>query len=763
MLGLVLLIAITLFINLTLESRRQLQNQLDRDLVVARSVLSQVLENREQQLINSASVLTDDFGFKRAVASSDRATIDSVLSNHGKRIDADFMGLVSLQGVNVTSWPALLTVDERFPYPEMIEQVNTDGGLSVLILLNNKLYQMIMLTVDAPEPIAIAMVGFELDSELVTQLKNITRLDTTIQALNNDQLAITVSTLSTAEQQVAFHLMQKNLSLSRFAFRTEAPYISTRFTFLERDDLKIIMTLSKDLAATFADITRLQNNLLLITAVAIIIALLFAALFSRRVARPVTSLSTLAQNIAEGTYTQDIDTQSNSREFNHLASAFKTMQQSIREREEKIRYQAQRDLLTGLFNRYHIDGIMREAFSHKTPFQVVGVNVYGLRGVNDVFGYHSGDVLLQTLAQRLQQLPGSAARLTAGELLWLPEQPQSLDSLVKIKQQLEGIVSSGDVDIKLQISLVLFDCPKDANNTEHLFRRLNIAFDEAHHQQQSILFYNTEYEQRYLRRLTIVTELKKVLNHQQSELSMVYQPKLHLPSQQILAAEALIRWNSHSLGFVSPEEFISIAEQGGLIDQITRWVIERVAKDIASLNERGIELSVAINLSARDVVNPEILTLITDTLNQHSLPVTSFSVEVTESDFVKDTDEAIEHLLAYRQAGFKSAIDDFGTGYSSMEYLKHLPVDALKIDKSFVLTVETDEGDQHIVRTVIELAHKFHLEVIAEGVESQAALAFLSQWGCEWAQGYYIARPMPITALIDWMPEHTHKNWLERI
>jgi EAL domain-containing protein (putative c-di-GMP-specific phosphodiesterase class I) len=221
-----------------------------------------------------------------------------------------------------------------------------------------------------------------------------------------------------------------------------------------------------------------------------------------------------------------------------------------------------------------------------------------------------------------------------------------------------------------------------------------------------------------------------------------------------------MRWTDPKLGFIPPDEFIAIAEQSGLISAVTYWVIDRVIADAALMHEQNLNVCIAVNLSARDLEDPLLLNKIKVGLEKVKLPASALSFEITEGDLVEDAKTAVEHLQAYRKQGHKLAIDDFGTGYSSLGYLKSFPVDTLKIDKSFVLELSNNKDDQDIVQTVMQLANKFNLSVVAEGVEDKEALQYLADNGCTWAQGYYICRPIPLNDLIKWCSEEEQTVWL---
>ena len=299
--------------------------------------------------------------------------------------------------------------------------------------------------------------------------------------------------------------------------------------------------------------------------------------------------------------------------------------------------------------------------------------------------------------------------------------------------------------------MAVLECPEDASDTEELFRKLNIVSDNAIRSGAALTYYSEALEQGYNRRLLITTELKRVLATQQHELSVVYQPKIDLKTMKVCSMEVLLRWNNSRLGQVSPDEFISVAEQAGLIEQVTKWVMKTTITDLAYFRSKRYDFSVAMNLSSHDIQNKTLLNELVALLTEKGLSPASLQLEITESDLVADASLAVENLSSLKSLGFRFAIDDFGTGYSSLAYLKNLPVETIKIDKSFILNLSTDENDQQIVHTILSLAGIFELNVVAEGVEDAESLNILKEWGCDVAQGYYISRPLKREDLEDWL------------
>jgi len=755
--GIVVLTTLVLVLFVWKSTSEQAASRLKYDLEVARNVLTLVLENRTKQLANSVTVLTGDYGFKRAVGSGDKPTIDSVLSNHGKRINADLTALFSLDANTITSVPELIPAKSSFVYPELINSAISEGNSSSILSINNRLYQVLFSSINAPRPIAVALVGFEIDSALAEQLKNITQLDTTLIVYIDDKDAYRISTLNPEQYTQNIQIEDTDtLYLPLLAYSPDDKLISTRFTFINKAGLKIDIMLSNEVKVVFADFIALQTNIGWIALLALLIAAVLGALFSRKLVKPIRSLTNHAKKISLGVYDEKIDVDWHSSELSTLSHAFDTMQESIQDRERKVVYQAQHDVLTTLYNRNHAETLLAKKFDNKDTFQAVGINIFGFRGVNDTFGYHNGDLCLQELARRVMNLGGLSARLTGGELLWVPDKILSEEELRVIKTRLDGDVLSGDLSIPMTVAMGVINCPSETQSPSELFRRMNIVIDEAQITRQFILHFSAGLEEKYTRRLSIITELKKELSNTKGELALFYQPKLNLVQKEVTAVEALIRWNNAELGFVSPEDFIAVAEHAGFIGEITAWVYQQAIQDIQSFRAQGIDITVAINISAQDVMNAELLPTILSLLNAYDLPPSVLSFEMTEGHLVKNLSQAVQQLTIMRDAGFKIAIDDFGTGYSSLSYLSQLPADILKIDKSFVLKLDEQVSDQNIVKSVVVLAHQFGMEIVAEGVENQNSLELLDEYGCEWAQGYHICRPIDAASFVQWFKEYKY-------
>ena len=293
--------------------------------------------------------------------------------------------------------------------------------------------------------------------------------------------------------------------------------------------------------------------------------------------------------------------------------------------------------------------------------------------------------------------------------------------------------------------------PFSALDAEGLLRRAGVALNEACSSQKATVTYDPKHDEYSLRKLTLMAELPKAII--ENQVCLHYQPKLrhHQGKTQVEGVECLVRWQHPELGFVPPDDFIGLAEKTGYIVELTRWVLAKALEQCQRWRAQGYDLAVAVNISALDLAQKDFDKEVAFLLQNAELPTSALIVEVTESAAVENPESAIAQLSHLKDQGIKLSIDDYGTGYSSLAQLKQLPVHELKIDKSFVQDLAQDEEDRTIVRSTIELAHNIGLSVVAEGVEDEAALQQLIAWGCNYMQGYFIAKPLDEAAIGKWL------------
>ncbi len=423
--------------------------------------------------------------------------------------------------------------------------------------------------------------------------------------------------------------------------------------------------------------------------------------------------------------------------------------------EQALRELAYHDTLTGLYNRASFKQKIGDALERLgrlgEAFGVLFLDLDRFKEINDTLGHERGDELLGQVAQRIEtQLRALdiACRLGGDEFIVLVPQVGAERELASLAQHLIEVLGRpfrvGDYDARIGCSIGIVVAPRDGNEIDTLMRNADAAMYHAKESGRGrYAFFDAEIDARNRRLMLIKQGLRTA--RQRGELSLVYQAELEPVHGEVVAYEALMRWDSAELGAVSPAEFIAVAEESDLIEELTHWLIQQVTTD--ALHPALLGSRIALNISPRQFRSESWLAQIRTAQAELGLDPRRLCIEVTESALVDDFEHARGQLQALKRIGVQVAIDDFGTGYSSLAYLKRLPIDYLKIDRSFVADIGQDADDQTIVSTVIVMAHELGIRVIAEGAETEAQVAFLRAQGCDLIQGYYYAKPLPLSEL----------------
>jgi diguanylate cyclase (GGDEF)-like protein len=432
-----------------------------------------------------------------------------------------------------------------------------------------------------------------------------------------------------------------------------------------------------------------------------------------------------------------------------------------RQAEELVRYLAFNDTLTGLPNRTSLHERLEKAIAEGQQSgrsaALLLLDLDHFKEINDTLGHDRGDLLLQQVGVRLQGLlrPSDVvARLGGDEFaVLLPLSESRYASLVatKIQEGLEPpfVIEGLSVAVEASIGISLF--PEHGDNPEGLLQRADVAMYAAKQAGSGCIVYSRKHDRHSPRRIALIGQLRQAID--QDQLYLHYQPKIHLKTNRIVGVEALVRWQHPEYGSVSPNQFIEPAERTGLIKPLTQWVLQTALRQCQIWRKMDLKLTVSVNLSARNLADSQLPQRIAELLQLGELPSEWLRCEITESAIMADPVHAMEVLNHLRDRGIRLSIDDFGTGYSSLSYLKRLPVDEIKIDKSFVTGMMAEDNNQMIARSTIELGHNLGLTVVAEGVETKETLDQLKTLGCDEAQGYYMGRPMCVEKLHQWFQE----------
>jgi diguanylate cyclase (GGDEF)-like protein len=435
------------------------------------------------------------------------------------------------------------------------------------------------------------------------------------------------------------------------------------------------------------------------------------------------------------------------------------IRQERRQAQEFIDYMAYRDPLTALPNRTLLREQLQQAIKlaqrEQKTVALLLLDLDRFKEINDTLGHNRGDTVLQQVGARLKETvrdSDTVGRMGGDEFAVLLPLVDAADWDIvarKIMQAFEPPFFIDGIPIAVETSLGVALHPDHGDTVDVLIQRADIAMYVAKRHKSGFVLYDATLDQHSPRRLALMGELRQAID--QRQLKLYYQPKIDLKTGQVAGVEGLLRWHHAEHGFIPPDQFIASAEQTGLITPLTGFVLEEALQQCCAWRRMGLDLCIAVNLSARNLQNLQLPWQVADLLAARGLESCCLELELTESAIMMNPARAMEVLTRLHAMGIALTIDDFGVGYSSLAYLQKLPIGTIKIDKSFVLGMMTNENDRVIVRSTIELGRNLGLKVVAEGVENQALFDELVAFGCDLAQGYHISRPMPAGELPAWL------------
>ncbi|MBX2831879.1 MAG: EAL domain-containing protein [Rhodospirillales bacterium] len=441
--------------------------------------------------------------------------------------------------------------------------------------------------------------------------------------------------------------------------------------------------------------------------------------------------------------------------------------------EARMRHLAVHDVLTSLPNRTLFLDRLRQALLSARRFQrgvtVLFVDLDRFKDINDHFGHDVGDLMIQEMGQRLSRIirdSDTAARLGGDEFAIIQTDVQNIEDTIALAQRIiDELCQPFDCrGIRLHstasVGITLF--PEDGENPEQLVKNADMAMYAAKAEgRNNYRFFLPSMHERVKERKTIEEDLRNAL--EQDQLELYYQPKIDCRTERVVGAEALVRWHHPERGLILPGEFISVAEECGLINRLGAWVLEKACKQTQAWRDTSLPgMRIAVNLSPAQFQDAELVASVTKIVKDTALPEGTLELEITESILMNNPEKAVSTLKELKALGVMIAIDDFGTGYSSLNYLKRFPVSSIKIDRSFVNDIHVDMDDKAIVDAVIGLGHSLNLEVVAEGVEEVEQLVYLREKGCDFIQGFLFAKPLTATTFESWVSER-HSREPERI
>lgn len=745
------------FIAVQLATERSVKAQLGEELEIGERIWQRINARRDEQLLQSASVLADDFGLRAAVASGDAATMQSALRNHAAHMSSQTALLLSPDGTFLTGLADLPQAEQVRAVQALLQQAQRNGRAVGVVALDRHIVRLAVVQVLAPNRVGWIAIGNESGDSLAQDFRSSTGLDVTF-FTGGPSVRVLASTLEPSaraefaqqlpEAEKVQHAASISLTLrqSRYLIRLQSI----------QGDSRVRVALQASLDRVVAPYRILKLRILLLAGLATAAALGVAIVLARSVSKPVAQLVQAARRIQRGDYDTAVQMPPD-RELAELAESFGRMQQQIASREQHILHQARHDALTGLPNRLwlleRLKGVVEQSIASGGTAAVLILDLERFTELNDSLGHDFADQVLVEVGSRLVdvvQEPDLVGRLGSDEFMVIVVQADAVsvqEHAQRLLLQLRRPLVLPQARIQLEASIGIALIPDHGTDPDTLLRRADIARRQVG-TITAVGVYRMGQDEQHLRRLRLIGDLRQAIGS--NELSLRFQPKICLRTDQVEQVEVLVRWHHPALGPISPDEFIPLAEHSGTIYPLTRYVLDQALRCQAQWRRQGLQLGIAINLSALDLSDPDLPDFVRDRLEYHAVPAHSVTLELTESALMRDVEFALHMLHRLRSVGVRLSIDDFGTGYSSLAQLKRMPVNELKIDKIFVIQLAEGTGDAFIVRSTIDLGHNLGLSVIAEGVENSTALALLRGYGCDMVQGYLYSPPLEEASLVAW-------------
>jgi diguanylate cyclase (GGDEF)-like protein len=737
----------------SIANRRNAERDVERQLEFGAQTFSGLLKSNRRLLTQAAQAVTNDYGFRGAVAEHDTATLVSALENGGARVGAAMVVLTSLDGQVIAASGSHVLAGSKFPIAALQRRDAPGDGIANVMVDDGKIYQLVGVTVRSPLPVAWIAMGFELDGAAAQGLADVTGLGVTLSVRSGDGAKDVVSAAGASHGSSGGG---RSASGRGDTGGTGGDIVTRTIKLPSLDDTQVYATLSRSLADARAPFEGLTTMLFRIAGVSLIGFGWAAFWIARNITRPLHELTQSVNKIRGGVYDVKLTLQRRD-ELGVLAEGLQLMQTAVMSRDHSIRRLAYEDALTGLMNRTAFSANLSRLLTDAqgSPIGVAIINLNRFRRINEHLGYTVGDAVLTKTAARLAAVPSvnsAVARLAADQFAAFTRlrdradlQAWGTSLLIALSEPVS--VEAQPIDISATIGLaVSFGAAPLADD---LLRCADLALEQARREKRPLATYDEALNHTARDQLSLLGELRHALDH--DELRLFFQPKIEMATGRVAGAEVLLRWQHPTRGLLSPAAFVPFAEQTGFIRVMTRWVLDRAIAQAAEWHRAGRSLPLAVNVSAEDVGDARLDARVAGLLARHQLPPSLLTLELTESGFIEDPNRALSMLDALAALGINISIDDFGTGYSSLSLLARMPAHELKIDRSFVQGLESDAEYAAIVKSAVDMGHSLGLKVVAEGIETEVSAQRLRVLGCDIAQGYFYAKPMPCEQLQIWL------------
>jgi EAL domain-containing protein (putative c-di-GMP-specific phosphodiesterase class I)/GGDEF domain-containing protein len=744
-----ILVAAAIYAAITTNAQRAVRSELE----ASGTVFDRIWALRSQQLQNGAVLLSRDFGFREAVATHDAATIRSALGNLSGRLGADLAFIVGVDG-------SVAAADGRPVSPAAAQLLRSlDGGdnASGVFVLDGAPYEAISAPILSPTLTGWVVFANRLDAREMASLERLSAIPMKASILLRDGQGRWRGEAGPVETPALSRFVESALSArggSHELVATDGPSIALA------KPLKTLsvgspaaLVLRYPLALALAPYRMLLESVAAAGLLGFLLLLAGSWALARSVTRPISALDEAARRLQRG---EDANVEvSTSDEIARLASSFNTMAAEIRERERKITHLAMHDPDTDLPNRSalerEIDPLLE--FADERILMVAALGVDRFPHVRGAIGYGLASALICELGAKLRWMdPGYRIARLSTDVIGLAFIADDLEDAQAVAAStlavLQRPIQLGDntIDVSLTVGLAAHHLHEDLVGS--LIERANIALDQARAARQKIALFDPGLYGDPAANLSLMSDMLRGVSA--GEMVIHHQPKLDLRRGEITGVEALVRWRHPVRGLLAPDRFILMAEETGHIAELTEWVLGRAIEEQALLRHQGHELAMSVNFSGRLLGDLEFAETALDMVRGARGQI---CFEITETAVIENPDVALQVLDRFAQGGVSISIDDYGSGLSSLAYLKQIRADELKIDKAFVLQMAESQRDALLVRSTVDLAHSLGLKVTAEGVETDMALSLLAGMGCDMAQGFLIARPMPLKELLTFLAQ----------
>ena len=749
--GLLVLVQLVSFLVLRQTIDARASQQVAGDLRTSEAVLRRLLAQNVQKLGEGALLMSSDNGFRAAVSGTDKPALLALLEKQASGLGATVAMFTDKERNLVAS-----TSPESAKFHDLARanlNLRADAPDAQMAILDGRPYQLISAPVRTPQWAGHVVLGFALTTDLVRDMASLSAVKVALGSRARGRSAWQALPVGAAGTELgSADLVTEDDTLTTRLGRES--HLGRVVPLVVDDDREVGVLLLRSVDEVLEPYQALQKNLLLIALGGAAGSLLMA----QRVTVPLQQLNNSARRLGEGDFAEPVP-DAGADEVGDLARSFEAMRQAAQAREGHIRQLAYWDPLTGLPNRAQFmetsQNHLQRCMARREPCAIVMLDLDRFKLINDVMGHAFGDRVLKKMATRLTtsvlRTGDVVARLSGDEFAFcLPglNGAEATEVAHRVLAALERPLSLDDQTIDVGGSMGLTVAPEHGEDGGLLLSRAEIAMYAAKERRLGVRIYDPSLDSSSAYSLSLLTELRTAVDNNQLQLYL--QPKVRLADGEVIGAEALVRWEHPERGLVQPMQFVPFAEQSGFVRVLTLWMVEQTARYAASIGPDWPAMKFGVNLSARDLLDQDFPAKVQQLTQRSAVDPKRMTLEITESSIMEDPERSLQTLIRLREQGLRLSIDDFGTGYSSLAYLKRLPLDELKIDRSFVMSMQTDPADAKIVRSTIDLAHNLGLSVVAEGIDSPEAFALLRDLGCDEGQGYRLARPMPAAYFAEW-------------